>query len=129
MLSPGSEFRALSHLELILGNHEDWEIIKNQLENGITYPMSELPDEKTRRLDLKAMVERGNHKSAQTPEHIEALKKAYKKEVQHGWLIPLKLSTLFKLKGAGVIPLGVQDQFSVDETGKRITKNRVTHDC
>ena len=46
VLSPGSEFRALSHLELI-GNHEDWKIIKNQLEKEMIYPMSELPDGKT----------------------------------------------------------------------------------
>ena len=129
ILTPGSEFRSILHLEPLLCHHTDWPDLREMLKNGIQYQLEEPPDEQTRISDLNAMLERGNHKSTKSTTHLAALKKAYLKEVTHGWLIPLQISCLHHIKGASVIPIGVADQFSVDKNGNRITKSRVTHDC
>ena len=75
------------------------------------------------------MMTRGNHKSALTLENRKAVQKAYRNEVLQGWLIPLLRQTIFKIKGASVIPLGVAEQFTINEKGERTIKRRVTHDC
>jgi hypothetical protein len=129
ILTPGSEFRSIQHIKPLLCHHEDWPDLEEILRNGITYPMENPLDEKTRISDLKAMIERGNHKSTKSTEHLLSLTKAYTKEVTHGWLIPLQVASLYHIKGASVIPLGVADQFSVDRNGNRMSKSRVTHDC
>ena len=75
------------------------------------------------------MIVRGNHKSALEPkEHVEALFKNYKKEVESGCMLPVTVENLRKIKGAGVILVGLAPQFTVDDDGNRIKKCRTTHD-
>ena len=68
------------------------------------------------------MIERGNHKSATTPDVIPTLLKNYTKEVKHGWMLPITLESVAKIKGAGVIPIGVAQQQSIDEKRGKIYK-------
>ena len=44
-------------------------------------------------------------------------------------MLPVTLESVAKIKGAGVIPIGVAQQQSVDEKGNRYTKFRTTHDA
>ena len=44
-------------------------------------------------------------------------------------MIPFTPSIIHKLKGANIIPLGIADQFTVNEDGDKIQKLRITHDC
>ena len=74
------------------------------------------------------MIERGNHKSSMRHANEQSLVKAYKKEVEYGWLIPISIDYLKKLEGASVIPLRVTEQNSITALGERIPKARVTHD-
>ena len=74
------------------------------------------------------MLLRGNHKSARSALNAAALKKVIDKEVKHGWVLPLTIDSLRHIKNAGVVPLGVAEQLSIDEKGERYTKIRVTHD-
>ena len=127
MLEPASEFRKSSTLQPLLSNHIHWGKIEEIITNGITYPLSELP-ESTRVEDLKYMIKRGNHKSAKTKENAEALEASYTREVEHGWMLPVTVECLSKLKGVAVIPVGCAEQFSTNENGERIIKRRTTHD-
>ena len=41
----------------------------------------------------------------------------------------LTIDSLRHIEDAGVVPLGVAEQFSINNKGERYTKRRVTYDC
>ena len=127
MLSAGSEFRAIDHIKNLLQYHEDWPEIRQIIEEGCNYQLEADSDEETRLSDLKAMIARGNHKSAKV--HHAILDKAFTKEILKGWLLPITVESLTKIKNLSIIPLGIAEQFTIDEEGNRIPKRRVTHDA
>ena len=102
--------------------------MKDIISNGVSYPLENLPD-KTRKEDLEFMIKRGNHKSALSKENEAKLSENYAKEVKHGWMMPVTVECVTKIDDAGVIPVGVATQFSIDEKGNRKTKRRTTHDA
>ena len=128
MLEPGSEFRRKETLEPLFHHHEHWNKMSKIISEGLDYPLTDLPD-KVLKADMVAMMDRGNHKSATSPEVEPTLLKNYTKEVKHGWMLPITLESVTKIKGAGVIPIGVAQQQSINEKGKRYTKFRTTHDA
>ena len=71
----------------------------------------------------------GNHKPARSSLNIKALEKAIDKEVEHGCTFNLTFESIHHIKNAGVIPLGVAEQLSINKKGERYTKIRVTHNC
>jgi len=127
MLTAGSEFRSIAHLQPLLQHHEDWSEIRQIISEGCNYQLQPDTDERTRMSDLKAMIKRGNHKSATT--NIAVLEKAFTKEIHRGWLLPITVESLTKVKNLSIIPLGIAEQFTIDENGCRIPKKRVTHDA
>ena len=44
-------------------------------------------------------------------------------------MIPLPITIISKIVGAGIIPLGLASQHTLDASGNRIEKKRVTHDA
>ena len=128
VLKVGTEFRQVETLETLLKHREDWHEIKDILANGVWYPLKNEPDEITRMSDLEALIERGNHKSASTSDALERINKIYGKEIRKAWLIPFPIPFIPKIKGAAVIPCGLQKQKTVDKNGKIIDKYRLTHD-
>ena len=78
--------------------------------NGADYPCKDVPSEKERLDDLEYMIQRGNHPSASESENNTALIKNYIKEVNKGWMIPIYINTIRKLKLARIIPVGVAPQ-------------------
>ena len=73
MLTPGSEFRDINHLEKIWQYRQNWPLIRDTITNGVTYPMTTSPTEEIRMQDLQARVTRGNYQSALKPENAKAL--------------------------------------------------------
>ena len=128
MLEPGSEFRLVKTLEPLLKHHNNWQKFKKIITEGVDYNLEHLP-EGTRRSDLLAQIERGDHKSASEPENEPTLLKNYDKEVSYGWMIPVTKECTTKLKGAGVIPIRVATQYTIDEEGNRSIKRRTIHDA
>ena len=63
------------------------------------------------------MILRGNHKSSQSELNSGALDKTIRKEIDHGWALPLIIESLQNIKNAGVVPLGIAEQFSINEKG------------
>ena len=49
--------------------------------------------------------------------------------MEHGWALPLIIESIFHIKYAGVVPLGVSEKLSINEKVERYTKRRVTHYC
>ena len=102
--------------------------MKKVLSNGTEYiyKNGELP-EAIRLGDLKAALIRGNHKSALLKQ--DTIEKAYIVEVNHGYQLPLlPRHALLLVPNARASPLGVASQFSINDTGEIIEKDRVTHD-
>ena len=99
------------------------------LEEGIEYPLEDISEEE-RKNDLEYMMRRGNHKSSMEPRvNAETLKENYGTEVRRGWMLPISMRCLQKVRGAGVIPVGKATQYTVDDKGKRKIKRRTTHDA
>ena len=65
------------------------------------------------------MILRGNHKSSLSVLNAAALNKDISKEIDHGWALPLTIEPLQSIKNVGVVPLGVAEQFSINEKGER----------
>jgi hypothetical protein len=76
--------------------------------------------------EMLANLHRGNHKSAQ--DESDQVAKLLKKDVDHGfaWVIPKRLVPL--IPGSMVQSLGLAKQWTLDETGARIPKYRLTQD-
>jgi len=75
------------------------------------------------------IIKRGKHKSASKNENFKVLGKVFTKKVKLGWSIPVTIKSILKIKNLFVIPLGVANQYCIDETGKRIPKQCVTYDA
>ena len=129
ILTPGSEFRHIDNISKIWKFRENWEEIRSILTKGVEYPLMQEQHEDIRKEDLKKMVERGNHKSAKKQENFLVLQKITRKEVEQGFTFPLTQEGLFQLKGAAVIPMGVHEQYTINELGERIMKQRACHDA
>ena len=129
IMAPGSEFRALNKIKSLWQYRENWPAIEETLSKGTIYPLKKPPDENHRIENLIAMIKRGNHKSSEKPKLKEALIKRTAKDVRKGYQFILPVKYLLKLKNAGVIPIGVADQFSINERGERVPKPRPTHDA
>ena len=129
IITPGIEFRHMETLHRIWKHHKDWDLIREIIFKGVDYPCKSAPSEEERLSDLEFMIKRGNHPSTLGEENSEAILKNYGKEVNKGWMIPISLDTVRKLKGARVIPVGVAQQWSIDKEGNRTIKRRLTHDC
>jgi hypothetical protein len=125
-LGYGSEFRPISQLKKILGEHPNFPELEKILSNGMDYRFkTELP-ECTRTKELTAIVERGNHKSAES--RAEHVAKALGKDVRHGFSLPILPATVMKIKGAMAQPLGMAEQLTLTESGERVPKFRLTQD-
>ena len=119
ILTPGSEFRSIKTLHKILGHHQNWDKIKQIISEGCDIPtVQSKTSEETRKSDLKAMIDRGNHKSTQDKDNAKALHKGYLKEIAHGWMIPISIDSVHHIKDAMVLPLGIVCQQTLDIHGQ-----------
>ena len=75
------------------------------------------------------MILSGNHKSYQSVINAAALKKSISKDIDHGSALHITIESLQSIKNAGVVPLGVAEQLSINDQGESYIKRRVTHDC
>ena len=130
ILHPGSEFRPIKDLEPLLQCHIDFPKFVDICTEGARYGFRDdlsYPEE-TRKSDLRAAIKKGNNKSASKVEDLPILDKNYNKEVSKGWMIPFTKECLEKIKGAGVIPIGLASQWTLDAEGNKVPKRRTAHD-
>ena len=125
----GSEFRSVTKLQKLLKLHKNWPRMKRFLTEGTDTTFLPTSEELLKNDCIKNM-ERGNHQSSsKSDKTLEFLNKTYSKEVRKGWMIPLSIDIISKLKNACVIPVGVVSQSTVNEMGETVEKMRLTHDC
>ena len=94
------------------------------LVSGIEFPMTKLSTDDCR-VALEEGQAYGNHKSAK--DAVDSIIQMLEDETVKGWQIPLPLECLKETPGAMVTPMGCAHQFSIDEQGTRISKDRLTH--
>jgi hypothetical protein len=102
IISYGSEFRPVSHLEFLLVHHTNWIPLVTMLTKGSTWPLTPIEDSE-RKQKNKIFIARGNHKSANTYLHV--LKDILEKEVKQGWMIPIPLKYINKIPDSELAPL------------------------
>ena len=64
-------------------------------------------EKSTRKYDLEAMLQRGDHKSEKSDVNMSALEKSIDKEVEYRWLLLLTIDSISNIKNAVVVPIGV----------------------
>lgn len=126
--SPSFEFGDTDILSdlFTLGSENTEHKLNKMISTGIEYPIDH-SNYKERDSDLQSAVEKSNNSSTRGNE--EFLASAISKEVNRGWQIPILVSTLKKLTGAGRIKIGVATRTFLDAAGKLFEKLRMTHDC
>ena len=82
--------------------------------------------ESDRLLELTQMLERGNHKSSEAEPTI--VNQLLLKDVTHGFSIPIPPHIVPLIVGALVQPFGLAKQFTLNESGERVVKYRLTQD-
>jgi len=123
-LRPGSEFCPTAILDPVLQGHPLWARAKKILMHGAHLSVEPIKEE-PRLQDLLEAIEFGNHKSA-TKDGLKLL--SIGKEVEKGWQLTLPISALQHLPGAGVGPVGIVSQDSIDAFGHRLPKDQPIHD-
>ena len=68
----------------------------------------------------------GNHKGASLKPDI--LKKLISKDVKYGYSLPIPLDSLTRMKGLEMAPMNIMAQNTIDEFGRVVPKDRLTHD-
>lgn len=126
--SPNFEFRNTDLLSdlFTLGSENTKDKLEKMVNTGIEYPIDH-SNYKEKVSDLQSSIEKSNNSSTRGNE--EFLTSAISKEVNRGWQIPILVSTLKKLTGAGRIKIGVATRTFLDAAGKLFEKLRMTHDC
>lgn len=121
----GSEFRDPSILASLFQHHPNWEHLKSILTNGSSWKLEEI-DEETRVSDLDDALAFGNHKGAE--KQPDLLTELVVKDVDYGYALALPLSKIKHLPGICMAPVNIAPQNTIDEYGKIIAKDRLTHD-
>ena len=125
-LGYGSEFRPIDQLTLILGRHPLFPKLAHLVSSGMSYHFNRALSEEERTSEVTGMIARGNHKSADTKQ--EQVKRLLFKEVLHGFSLPLPPRIVPLIRNAMVQPYGCAKQWTINESGNRIIKYRVTQD-
>ena len=95
------------------------------LKNGSCWPLDDLPLP-SRKKDLEEAMAFGNHKGAESNPGI--LRELVKKGVIHGYGLVLPMDKLERIPGALLAPMNIMKQNSIDEYGRIVEKDRLTHD-
>ena len=75
---------------------------------------------------LEEALDFGNHKGAE--QNPKVLKELAEKDVIHGYGLVLPLEKLKRIPGTLLAPMNVMKQNSIDECGRIVEKDRLTHD-
>jgi hypothetical protein len=125
-LGYGSKFRPIDQLQTVLGGHPKFQVLKGLVEHGMDYRFKKDISEEERLRELRGMIDRGSHKSAE--EESEKAVELLSKDVAHGFSIPVSPGIIDKIKGAMVQPFELATQFGLATDGSRKVKHRLTQD-
>jgi hypothetical protein len=121
----GSEFRSPTVLEQLLHLHPNWTHFKRLLTHGSNWHLSPI-DDSERQIDVQEALAFGNHKGARKDTPL--LHSLIMDDVTQGFVLPLPLDKITRIPGVILSPMNIVRQNTIDETGKIIPKDRLTHD-
>jgi hypothetical protein len=124
-LGYGSEFRHPDELRKFFGLHPLWPRMEAILTSGSRWPLEELSKE-DRQKDLADPLTFGNHKGPSAKPDL--LRNLIGKDVKYGYSIPIPLSCTKMIPGLVMAPMNIMAQNTIDECGKIVPKDRLTHD-
>ena len=121
----GLEFRKGEILSPLVQYHPLWPRLEKILKHGLQWPTSPISKE-DRIADLHEALKFGNHKGASTQPDL--LLDLVSGDVTHGYALPLPLDKITRIPGICMAPLNIQPQWTINELGKIVAKDRLTHD-
>ncbi len=123
-LGYGSEFQKADVLEPLFHLHPNWERFKNLLNNGSVWPLAEISEEEKVE-DVEEALTFCNRKGA--TKQPDLLKLLVKDGVIHGFALPLPLNKIAQIQGILLAPLNIQAQNTINDMGRIVPKDRLTH--
>ena len=110
---------------MVFGLHPLWSKMEDILTNGSKWPLDDLSEESCIS-ELNDALTFGNHKGASLKSDI--LKKLISKDVKYGYSVPIPLTSVTKIPGLKMAPTNIMAQNTIDELGRVVPKDRLTHD-
>ena len=124
-LGPGQEFRPPDVLRSVFCLHPLWLKMEDILTNGSKWPLEDLSKE-SHISNMNDALTFGNHKGALSKPDI--LKKLVSKDVKYSYSVPIPLTSVKKIQGLEMAPMNIMEQNTIDELGRVVPKDRLTHD-
>ena len=124
-LHPGKEFKPPDVLESVFGHHPLWQHTKDFLNDGSKWPLDKISKEE-RVKHLHEALTFGNHKGASAKP--ELLLKLIGQDVKYRYSAPIPLKSVKLIPGLEIAPMNIMAQNTIDEFGRGIPKDRLTHD-
>ena len=122
----GSEFRPVEQLCRVVGKHSGFPYLADMLTLGFDYQLERELTEQERTAELRAQLDRGNHKSAM--QNLEEVRSLLSGDVRRGFILPIKADAIIHVRGLHLQPGGMVRQLSLKADGSRQPKSRFTHD-
>jgi hypothetical protein len=95
------------------------------LKNGSKWPLEEISKE-DRASDLQEALIFGNHKGASSKPDL--VKKLFNKDIKYSYSLPIPLESVTQIKGLEMAPMNIMAQNTINEFGRFVPKDRLTHD-
>jgi hypothetical protein len=121
----GLKFWDVDILTKIFGRHPYWLRMSQILTNGSEWPIEPLGKER-RLKDVDKALTFGNHKGASLQPDL--LRKLVTKDVQFGYCPTLPVGKAKNTPGILIAPMNIQKQNTINEHGRIIEKDHLTHD-
>ena len=90
----------------------------------MNFPLSPLSKE-MRKKDLLEALSFGNHKGV--TKHKKIFEKLIKKDIIHGYALPIPLNKVTEIENALMAPLNIAEQNTISELGEIVPSQRLTH--
>jgi hypothetical protein len=123
-LGYGSEFWKGDMSCPLLHLHPNWECFEKLLNNGLDWPLEDILE-----LDCMDNVNKaltfGNHKGASSNPVLLLL--LMSNDSIHGFIVPFPLEKMANILGILFVPLNIQEQNTINSTGRIDPSKRLTH--
>jgi hypothetical protein len=95
------------------------------LSEGSKWPLAEISENEQQQDLIDALTFKNCKSALQKP---AILKKLIAKDIKYGYSLPIPLSSVQLIPGLVMAPMNIMEQNSIDEFGRIIQKDRLTHD-
>ncbi len=124
-LGYGSKFWPANVLQSVFNLHPNWLWWKNLLTYCSNWSLNKL-DNNMQKNNVNEAITIGNHKGATSQPLL--LRHLILKDVSYGFGLTIPLSAVHSIQGALLALMNIMKQNTIDEQGRIIPKDRLTHD-